>query len=86
MHQQSLDLDPFFLFLSEVVSSLSLLDFFVELIDDNGNEQVHDEEGGQENKDDVNHSDWWVMLNYLNLIVANLIDGLEHHTWPHFEC
>jgi hypothetical protein len=53
VHQQSLDLDPFFLFFSKVMSSLSLLDFFIELINNNGNKQVHDKECGQENEDDV---------------------------------
>lgn len=68
------------------MSSLSLLDFFVKLINNNGNEQVHDKESSQENEDDVNQSDWRIVLNDLDLIVANLIYGLEHHSWPHFEC
>tara|TARA_B110001450_G_C17618459_1_gene480209 strand:+ start:1187 stop:1522 length:336 start_codon:yes stop_codon:yes gene_type:complete len=86
VHKQSLDLYPFFLFFSEVMSSLPLLDFFIELINNNGNKQVHNKESGQENKDDVDQSNWRIMLNNLNLIVTNLINSLEHHSWPHFEC
>jgi hypothetical protein len=53
VHQKSLDFDPFFLFFSKVVSTLSLFNFFVELVNDNGDEQVHDEEGRQENEDNI---------------------------------
>ena len=52
VHQQSLDLDPLLLLLCEVMGSLSLLDFFIELVDDNGNEEIHDEEGSQEDEHD----------------------------------
>jgi len=53
VNEESLNLDPFLLLFSEVVSSLSLFDFFIELVNNDGNEEVHDEEGSQENKDDV---------------------------------
>jgi len=34
---------------------LSFFDLFIELINDNRNEQVHDEESGEENENDENH-------------------------------
>jgi|APSaa5957512535_1039671.scaffolds.fasta_scaffold19853_6 hypothetical protein len=86
MDQKPLDLYPFLLFFSEIVCTLSLLNFFIEFVDNNGDEQVHDEESGQENKDHVDKCNRWVVLNYLHLIIANLIHSLEHHLWPHFKC
>ena len=53
------------------VCTLSLLNFLVEFIDDNGNEQVHDEEGGEENEEDKDDGDqlvvsfnWYVIESY----------------------
>ena len=51
MYQKSLNLDPFFLLIAEVITTLSLFNLFIEFIDDNGNEQIHDEEGSDENVD-----------------------------------
>jgi len=50
MHQQSLDLHPFLLLNSEVVCALSLFDFFVEFVDNYGDEQVENEESRQEDE------------------------------------
>lgn len=83
VYQKSLDFDPFFLFFSKVMSTLSLFNFFVKLVYNNGNEQVHNEESSQENEDNVNQGDRRIVLNDLYLIISNLIDSLVHHSWPH---
>lgn len=49
MDKKSLNLNPFLLFFSEIISTLSLLDFLIELLDNNGYKQVHDEERSEEN-------------------------------------
>ena len=59
VHKKSLKLYPFFLLITEVIGTLPLLNLFVELIDDNRDEQVHNEEGNCENVDDVEQTDQW---------------------------
>lgn len=53
MNQKSLDLDPLLLLFGEVMSALSLLNLLIKFIDNDGYEQIHDEEGSQENKDHI---------------------------------
>ena len=48
--EKSLDLDPLLLLFSEVGGTLPFLDLFIEFIDNNRNEQVHNEEGCNENE------------------------------------
>jgi hypothetical protein len=85
VHKQSLNFDPFLLLIGKVVGTLSLLDFFVELIDDNGNEQVHDEEGGEENEEDEDDGDHLVVVGNGHVIESYAVDSVIHHAWPHFE-
>lgn len=56
MYQKSLNFDPFLLLFCEIMCTLSFLDFFVKLVDNDRNEQVHDKECGEENIDNENHS------------------------------
>jgi len=51
--EESLDLNPFLLLLSKVVTPCPLFDFFIELFNDDRNEEIHDEEAGKENENDV---------------------------------
>lgn len=53
MHQKSLNFDPFLLLIAEVIRALSFLDLLIELVNDNGDEQIHDEERRYENVDNV---------------------------------
>jgi len=68
------------------VSSLSLLNFFIELIDNNGYKQVHNEECRQENIDDENNGHTQVLHILHPLVNSDTIDGIEHVVGPHFEC
>ena len=52
-HKQSHDLNPFFLGVSEISRALPLLNLFIELIDNDRNEQVNNEEGDNENVHDI---------------------------------
>jgi len=52
MNEKSLNFDPFFLFFSKVKSTLSFLNFLIEFVYNNRNEQVHDEECCQEDEHD----------------------------------
>ena len=45
VYKKSLNLYPFFLFVREVITTLSFFDLLVELVNNNRNKQVHDEEG-----------------------------------------
>ena len=85
MYQQSLNLDPFLLLIREVICSLPLFDFFVEFVDDDGNEQVHDEEGREENVDDVDHGDERFVFFHGHEVQTCAVDGVVHHSWPHFK-
>jgi hypothetical protein len=83
--EQSLDLNPFLLLICEVVRSLSLLDLFIELVDDNRDEQVHNEESGEENEDDKDDRDPFFGMLLRNKVHVNTIDGSVHHSRPHFQ-
>jgi hypothetical protein len=52
------------------MGTLPLLNFFVELVDNNRNEQVHDEEGGQEDEDDEEEGDRWIIVCLWNNIYS----------------
>lgn len=53
MYKQPLDLDPFFLLVTEIVTALSFFDLLIELVDNNRDEQVHDKESSHENVHNV---------------------------------
>ena len=59
VNQQPLDLYPLLLFIAEVVGALPFLDLLIKFIDDNRDEQVHNEEGRDENVNDVEQTDHW---------------------------
>jgi len=50
--QESLDLHPLLLLVGKVILALPLLDFFVELVHDNRDEQIHNEECCEEDEKD----------------------------------
>ena len=53
MHKKSLNLYPFFLFITKIITTLSLLDLLIELVYDNRNKQVHNEESRYENVNNI---------------------------------
>jgi hypothetical protein len=55
VHKQSLNFDPLLLLFCKIVGALSFLDFIIELINNNRNEQIHDEESGKEDVNDVQY-------------------------------
>ena len=59
VHQQSLQFDPFFLLICELIGPLPLFNLFVEVIYDNGDEQVHNEKRHGENVDHIEQTDHW---------------------------
>ena len=85
VNKQSLNFDPLFLLIGKIVCTLSLLNFLVEFIDDNGNEQVHDEEGGEENEEDKDDGDQLVVSFNWYVIESYTVDSVIHHSWPHFK-
>jgi hypothetical protein len=85
MHQESLNFNPFFLLISEVVSSLSLFDLLVELINDNRNEKIHDEECGEENVQNKYDSYLDGMIFLHHFVWLDSINGIEHVIWPHLQ-
>ena len=68
------------------MSTLSLLNFFIEFIDNDGNEQVHNEECRHENIDDENDGYTQILHVLHPLVNSDTIDGIKHHVRPHFEC
>ena len=84
MNKKSLNLDPFLLFFSEIISTLSLLDFLIELLDNNGYKQVHDEERSEENVQNEKDGYPLTITFNRNMIQCETIDSVIHHIWPHF--
>ena len=70
---------------AEVISALSLTDLLIELVDDDGNEQVHDEEGGHEDVEDEDERDAGVVVLNWRAIVLRRVDTLVHHARPHLK-
>ena len=62
LKKYSLNLDPFLLFITEIVSTLSLLDLLVKLIDNNRDEQIHDKECCDENVQDKDARNHYVVV------------------------
>jgi len=85
MDEQSLDLDPLFLLLCEVVGTLPLLDLVVKLVNNNRNEQVHDEECGEENVNDEYHRIFRSVFSYHFLVQADAVDRVVHDIRPHLK-
>jgi hypothetical protein len=85
VYKKSLDLNPLFLLIGKVVRTLSLFNFFVELVYNNGDEQIHNEECGEENENDEDYSHPLVGLLFWDLVDSDTIDSCVHHTWPHFK-
>jgi hypothetical protein len=85
VNQQSLNLHPFFLLVCKVVSTLSFLDFFIEFVHNDRDEQVHDEESGEENVNDENQRDEFVVVQLRHVVDCGAINGSVHHVGPHFK-
>jgi hypothetical protein len=73
--QQSLDLDPLLLLFREIVRALPLLDFLVELVNNDRNEEVHNEETCQEDEDDEQQRHCLVVVFLWDHVVSLRIDG-----------
>jgi len=84
VNEKPLDLDPFLLLICEIVGPLSLLDFVIELINNNGNKQIHDEECGEEDVDYIQQSNCWLVLMNSNVVIFHTVLSVEHHVRPHF--
>ena len=84
MNKKSLNLDPFLLFFSEIISTLSLLNFLVELFNNNGYEQIHNKERSEENVQNEKDRYPLTITFNRNMIQLETIDSVIHHIWPHF--
>ena len=85
MHQQSLNLYPFFLLVCEIISTLSFLDFFIEFVNDNRDEQVHDEESSEENVYDEYQRNELIIVQFRHVVDLSAINSRIHHVRPHFK-
>jgi len=85
VHQQSLDFNPLFLLVSEVVGSLSLFDLLVELVHDNRDEKIHDEESGEEDVHYKNGCSLDGVIFFHDFVLADGIDCVEHIIRPHLK-
>ena len=59
-----LDFNPLFLIVRKTCCTLSLLLFFLELVHNNRNKQIHDEERCYENEYHENNLDCWLIVDY----------------------
>ena len=85
VHEQALDLDPFLLLVGEVLLALALLELFVEFVNNDGNEQVHYEEGGNEDKGYVDHRVADLVVRLPGLVDTDAVHRHEHHVRPHLQ-
>ena len=86
MNKKSLDLHPFLLLICEIVRTLPLLDFIIELINNNRNKQIHNEECRKEDVYYIQQSNWRPVLMNSNVILCHTILSVKHHIRPHLQC
>jgi len=84
MNKKSLYFNPFFLFFSKIVRTLSFFNLSYKFIHNNRYEQIHDEESCDKNVYDENQWNCHVVILFHDHVFSDCINGIEQDIRPHF--